>query len=65
MFKTILKKTSSIIGEVVKLRQFLHTADGKKFLSSGTEIAGESNRMPGAYYYDVGGSTLLYMEGKI
>ena len=40
MFESMLQKTSSVIGEIVKIGQFLHTADGKKFLSSCTEIAG-------------------------
>lgn len=40
MFETIVEKTSNVIGEIVKIGQFLHSSDGKKFLSSCTEIAG-------------------------
>lgn len=42
MFNAMLKSASSIIGERVKLGQFLHTADGKTFLSSSAEIAGKT-----------------------
>ena len=41
MFEVMLKRTSSVIGEVVKLRQYIHTLEGKKFLSSCTEIGTE------------------------
>ena len=42
MFDAMLQETSSIIGEIVKLGQFLHTVDGKKFLSSCAKIAGKT-----------------------
>ena len=42
MFEAMLEKTSSVIGEIVKIGQFLHTAGGKKFLSSCTEISGRT-----------------------
>ena len=42
MFEAMLEKTSSVIGEIVKIAQFLHTVDGKKFLSPCTEIAGRT-----------------------